>query len=528
MSHPASTARNDGSLRLPPELAVAGTGIRFGAWLLDSAILFLFGSGFGLLMMITGAMRENPAAVFPSTTASAGVPGVPMYFVNMGAAAAVETFILVFTIAYATICLHRFRGLPGQKALSLQVGDALTGRNLRLGQALARALVLYGLTGVSGLFLSLAMYYLLGTVPLASLLGGPTANEMGSWLGPWTTPLVAMMLFSAAWPLILLVSVAGDRHKQGLHDRLAGSVVAARAPMPMGWTRASFSPPPMPGYPVVPGYPPAAYPPAAYPPAAYPQAPGGMLGQPQSPQGGVLAMSDDPAALRSSLASDGTSSPVGNEPAPPNAGDRSRDGERVPPEQAPAPMPRDRGFSGGWGGNDPVSREPVWLHDDSSDKPVRFSSVGVGRRVGAYILDCVLIFMMFYLVLEVIALSGDPNQPFNEKNSIIAGLIGGVEQAFYFVGGWLVWGGTLGQKILHLEVSDNTTRKKLGFQDAFLRWTVMQGPFAAFTIAPMGLNIIVGILAVPWAGFLLYSAMSSPSGRGLHDRFVNSAVTQDY
>ena len=495
MSHPATPLGHEAGLRLPPGLMVAGTGARIGAWLIDTVILFVIGAALGVFLMAVGAVSENPEAARQLQGAPDVLPSVPLYSVNLMAVAFAEAASLIFTVLYATVFLRRFRGLPGQKLLSLQVGDARTGGNLSLDQAVTRSVLLYGLTAAAGAILSVAAYDLLGTVPISELLGGSTAGPMASWTGGWVVLLLATVLFSIAWPVILLVSVVGDRYKQGLHDRLAGSMVIARAP--------NLPPLPAGAYVPAPGY----WPQAGMP--GYPVSPSVSTGPARFAPDADSSASAPPSVLGPSFASD--------EPAPPES------------QPGPEPDPSPRPPSGGWsGGNAGLPKEPVWLHDDSYDKPSRRSSTTAGKRVGAYILDSVLVFMMFYLVLEVIAIGGDPAQPFTEKSSIIAGLIGGAEQAFYFVGGWLVWGGSLGQRILHMEVVDTTTRKKLGFQDAFLRWTIMQGPFAAATIAPAGLNVLVVTLAIPWAFYLLYTVMTSPDGRGLHDRFVNSSVTRDF
>jgi hypothetical protein len=499
MVYPADPARAASTPELPAGLRVAGTGVRVRAWLIDTLLLFVASTGvFGSVLMATGIFSYDQQALFQMGLGK--LPEVPIGTVNLFGFVLAEIGFVAITVAFAAWCWHSVRGTPGQKLLRLQVGDSNTGRNLSWRRSLARSLVLYGLPGVAGAVIDVVMSYLIAVASPSALVSGESMWVQG-WAGVAILGLAAA-LFSVAVPAILLISVLGDDRRQGVHDRIAGSLVVDRA--------EAVRPPVNALHPAQLWPAPGNHPGRTGWSATYPPGPA-WFGYPAPP------VSIHPWQAASVP-------PPSYDPTPPARGDSVEPGESPDPDRPtpPPPIPPDRDA-------DEVprwQRPSLWFHDDDYDKAPRRSSIsGMGRRAGAYVLDCVLVFMMFYLVLEVVGIAAQG--VFSEKSSIIAGLIGGAEQAFYFIGGWLVSRGTLGQRILHLEVHNATTRKRLSFQDAFVRWAVLQGPFAAATIAPFGLNQVIAALAMAWALYLYYSTTTAKDGRGLHDRIANSTVSPD-
>jgi uncharacterized RDD family membrane protein YckC len=114
--------------------------------------------------------------------------------------------------------------------------------------------------------------------------------------------------------------------------------------------------------------------------------------------------------------------------------------------------------------------------------------------------------------------------PIDEKTSILMGLVGGLWQMAYFTVGWAVWRGTLGQRAMHLRVTDVTTGKGMSWMDALVRWAVIQGPFALVTIVPAVASVPVMFAAMLWVMYLLRTTQADPDLRGLHDKFLNTRV----
>jgi hypothetical protein len=134
--------------------------------------------------------------------------------------------------------------------------------------------------------------------------------------------------------------------------------------------------------------------------------------------------------------------------------------------------------------------------------------------------------VLFGLFSTFYALLGAGSQ-MAEKPAMIAGLLGGACQIVYFVGGWVVWRGTPGQRLLGIQIGHETTGRALGWGDAFVRWAVLQGPFALSTIMPFAIRWLVTIAAAAWAIALAHSTMNAADGRGPQDRIVHCLVAQD-
>jgi len=160
-----------------PGLEYGRTLDRFMAWWLDGLII-------GIPSFIVTAMLTGGAA--------AAIPG------TLSGAAAIAAIItgganLIYFVAFWT---GKARATPGMRLMKLQIGDAATGATLGGQQGLIRWLALGGVATLVGIVPALA--------GLAGLLG-------------------------AFWELLLLVTTASSPTKQGLHDRIAGTVLVQPA-----------------------------------------------------------------------------------------------------------------------------------------------------------------------------------------------------------------------------------------------------------------------------------------------------------
>ena len=119
-----------------------------------------------------------------------------------GDVAGVLTFLISTTagLAYFALCWWRFAATPGQRALGLRVVDAETMTRVGLDQAVIRWSFLVFL---------------------------PDAVRA---LGATTGAAALATLASSAYLVVLLKTTVGGPEHQGLHDRLAGTVVLTRAP----------------------------------------------------------------------------------------------------------------------------------------------------------------------------------------------------------------------------------------------------------------------------------------------------------
>ena len=152
---------------------------------------------------------------------------------------------------------------------------------------------------------------------------------------------------------------------------------------------------------------------------------------------------------------------------------------------------------------------------------------GNNRRVLAYVVDNVLVLVVFGAIAMALEGNSDPNStPPPERMAMLAGLAAGVVQALYFVASWSIWRGTIGLKAVGMQVGEESTGHKLGPIDSLVRWALLQGPLALYLAVPYLLRPAVGILAIGWMWLLTYSARKDPDGRGYHDRLAHSLVVE--
>jgi uncharacterized RDD family membrane protein YckC len=137
-----------------------------------------------------------------------------------------------------------------------------------------------------------------------------------------------------------------------------------------------------------------------------------------------------------------------------------------------------------------------------SGRPV----AGVGLRVGAYMVDLILLGVALFAVVIVIGFSRVPGTAMGPIFVMALGL--------YQIGLWCAFGRTIGMLLGGLRVEDASDGEKLSVSRAIVRWFPLNLPFLA------GLTYLA-ILAWP---VLLISAATHLQHRGLHDRLSNSVV----
>jgi uncharacterized RDD family membrane protein YckC len=487
---------------LPPGLALAGLRRRLAAWLIDGLILVGCQLAFWLVAAAVGAVSIDPAAEQQIQNSPLVMPTVAPYRANLPLLGVMLAVFVVLNVVYVAVAWARFRATPGQRVMSLEVASAATGGNLGLGRALVRAAVAVGVpvAAVAGLIYGVLAYET--SVPWPDVMNPQPGGPAEAWLTMWSDLLYLAIATAATWPVLLLIWTSLSRTRQGLHDLLARSLVVAQLPW-TGWAAPGYRP----------GYDPA----FGVPPYGAPSDPGtwpsGVPGIPPDGAPGAWPPGAPGAWQPGDLPPDGvpgTWPPGYVPPATPSDGPAA--------EGEPAP--------GGWASR-PLFRPLVGPGE--SDAPSKPVAATVGRRVSAYLFDCAFVFMVFGLTQSIaIALYfPSPTAVIDERSFILLGLVGGIEQLVYFTAGWVVWQGTLSQKLMHLRVADATTGKAMGWLDALVRWAVLQGPFALVTIAPEAVRFPLLLVAASWAAFLLSTTINGPELRGLHDRFLNSKVTQD-
>lgn len=485
------------------------------AFLIDGLIMLAISVGVYVVSAFFGAWSIDDAWVRQYELNSSSWPNAPALHVNINAIAAISAAIAVAIVAFAVVCWVRLGALPGQRAMGLRVLDFENGKPLSVSAALLRSLTVFGAAGVV-----MSLYALLNFERLADFPLGDTSSQLvspDSPLSKWVDLIGVVVFLGTIWLLLVAASCVAGQTRRGIHDRIGRSIVISIRKWPAAWPMPGAFPahsgvqgvPGLPGIPGVPGGPGG---PGAYPPGVQPSPDGYPAPTPYPPQPGISpAPGWTPPGY---WTPPGAESPTDWAPPP---------GAVWPPgpsQPAGSPEPFPAESSG------PAA--PPWKSQAEAERPVSLAtreSATMTRRVVAYGLDSLLVFLLFSAVFATISPDGGISPAtISERVSILAGLAGGVMQLVYFVVGWTLGRATLGQRMAGIAVVTESDGKAIGPMDAIVRWAVLQGPFALATIVPLSISPIVMLAAAGWSAFLLYSTQNDANRQGIHDHFLRTRV----
>ena len=140
-------------------------------------------------------------------------------------------------------------------------------------------------------------------------------------------------------------------------------------------------------------------------------------------------------------------------------------------------------------------------------------------RIIAMVIDGLLLGVLFVAVTIVVGIvvgiiAGGTGL------DLLFGLIGGVlwaiGSALYYVYTWTTMRASPGQRMLSLETVNAADGATLTRDQAIRRWAFLWGPFALSSIVPI-LGGLLGLVAIGYAIYLLYTASQSPKRQGFHD-----------
>jgi uncharacterized RDD family membrane protein YckC len=201
----------------------------------------------------------------------------------------------------------------------------------------------------------------------------------------------------------------------------------------------------------------------------------------------------------------------------------------VPPPQAPIPAPQA-----------PIpAAQPAWMQNLTSTAPVAGPAglfyADLPNRIIAYVIDMILIAIVG-AVIGAITGSFMPVATFdlvhgfqyNYFAAIINAVIGAAISAGYFIYMWTAMRGTVGMKVLNMQIGSEKDGSTLSMDQAIRRWIVFGGWISiAQALNPLPLlGILIGLVALGYVIYLLYTTAQSPTKQGFHDKFVGSMVVK--
>lgn len=170
--------------------------------------------------------------------------------------------------------------------------------------------------------------------------------------------------------------------------------------------------------------------------------------------------------------------------------------------------------------------------------PAGFVYADVPNRAIAYIIDAILLAIVNVIVFAILAGVGLNIVTFNVNNpalveynyvaSLILAVASLVISGAYFLYTWTAMRGTVGMKVLGMQIGNSGDGKTLTMEQALRRWIALGAPFGlvqAFNPLP-GIGVLLGLAAFVYFIFLLWTTYSSPTKQGFHDKFANTMVVK--
>lgn len=190
----------------------------------------------------------------------------------------------------------------------------------------------------------------------------------------------------------------------------------------------------------------------------------------------------------------------------------------------------------------PAPQMPAWTSNITSSAPTPgpagFFYADVPNRIFAYIIDAIIIAIVNLVIIAIIGavLGSAVNTNINSVNFgavnyatvLVAGVIGIVVNAGYFIYTWTRMRGTVGMKALGMQVGTETDGATLTTNQAVTRWLLLGGVFSIaqlFNPLPL-LGLLLALLALVWVIILLVTTAQSPTKQGLHDRYAHTMVVK--
>lgn len=196
-----------------------------------------------------------------------------------------------------------------------------------------------------------------------------------------------------------------------------------------------------------------------------------------------------------------------------------------PIDQKPGDAPEAGTPAGGWSAPPPVTAGPSG-----------FVYADVPNRAIAYIIDTILVGIVIGIVggilggigLASVTISPTLDVSINFVGLIVSTIVGAAISAAYFVYTWTSMRGTLGMKVLNMQIGNAVDGKTLTMDQAVRRWLVIALPalLAQVLLVLPAIGFLLFLVAFGWFIYLVWTTAKSPTKQGFHDVFANTMVVK--
>lgn len=160
----------------------------------------------------------------------------------------------------------------------------------------------------------------------------------------------------------------------------------------------------------------------------------------------------------------------------------------------------------------------------------------VPNRVIAYIIDAIIVGLINAVLGGVLAglgfnpvtVSPDLTVSVNYAGVLIAGLIGLLISAGYFIYTWTTMRATIGMRLLGMQIGNAGDGATMTTNQGIRRYGAIAVPgILAQVLFPIPVvGFVLGLLSLFWYIYLLYTTAKSPTKQGWHDVFANTQVVK--
>ena len=193
---------------------------------------------------------------------------------------------------------------------------------------------------------------------------------------------------------------------------------------------------------------------------------------------------------------------------------------------------------------------PSWTSNITSTAqvagPAGLFYADVPNRIIAYIIDAILLGIV-NIVVSIVLFSilgspttvrevADPNSILgfrfetqtNYVSTLIYAVVGTAISAGYFIYTWTAMRGTVGMKLLGMQIGHEADGRTLTYNQAAIRWVLLGAPFGLAQLLSgwPGLGLLIGLLGLGWLIALLVTTAQSPTKQGLHDKYAHTMVVK--
>lgn len=222
----------------------------------------------------------------------------------------------------------------------------------------------------------------------------------------------------------------------------------------------------------------------------------------------------------------GAPPPGGQPPAPPpQAPPPTWQSTPQPPTPPPAGTPP------------PQMNMPAWTGNLTSTVPVAgpagYFYADVPNRAIAFIIDYIIFFIVYFIVGAIAVTIFGANLGIIQVQTTTSVLVQQVlaygAAAAYFIYTWVAMRGTVGMRLLGMQIGHEADGRTLTYQQAAMRFALLFGPgFVAGLVSSfaLSLGLIASLVSFIWFIALLVTTAQSPTKQGLHDRYAHTMVVK--